>query len=274
MDAAGAADPGFSLWIGAMRLSLAASILAPNWLSLRRSRPTPSAWLYGMGAGLCLAFHFAAWISSLNYTSIAASTTLVTTNPAWVALFAWWGWGEKPPRASLWGIAVALGSSSIVAFAGKETAAIAQNSLLGNGLALLGAILVSLYFLLGRQAQRQGLSLPQYITLAYSSAAIALLPLPELVGTSYGGYPPAVYGYIVLMAVFAQLWGHTSLNWSMQWLSPTLVTLAVLFEPVGASLLGWWLLGEVPRGAVILGGMGVLVGVAIAIIGSNPARQI
>jgi drug/metabolite transporter (DMT)-like permease len=219
-----------------------------------------------------LALHFAAWISSLNYTSIAASTTLVTTNPIWVALLAWWIWGEKPPRQSLWGIGLALMGSMVVALAGKSGTAIASYPLLGNSLALLGAILVSLYFLLGRQAQREGLSLSHYITLAYSSAAIALLPLPWFWGTAYGGYPWAVYGYIVLMAIFAQLWGHTSLNWSLKWLSPTLVTLAILFEPVGASLLAWLILGEIPSINTIGGGILVLWGVAIAVVGASSHR--
>jgi drug/metabolite transporter (DMT)-like permease len=269
IDAAGVADTGFSLWMGAMRLAVASLFLIPNWKVLRRSRLSLSAWFYSMGAGLCLALHFATWISSLSYTAIAASTTLVTTNPIWVALFAWWGWGEKPSRRSLLGIALALGGSAIVALGSWGSTAIAPNPLLGNSLALLGAMLISLYFLLGRQVQRQGLSLTHYVTLAYGSAAIALFPLPKLLETPYTGYPIAVYVYIVLMAIVAQLWGHTSLNWSLKWLSPTLVTLAILFEPVGASLLGWWIFGEIPAITVILGGIVVLSGVAIAVMGQS-----
>jgi drug/metabolite transporter (DMT)-like permease len=94
-------------------------------------------------------------------------------------------------------------------------------------------------------------------------------PLPKLWETPYTGYPLAVYVYIVLMAIVAQLWGHTSLNWSMKWLSPTLVTLAILFEPVGASLLGWWIFGEIPPITVIFGGIVVLGGVAIAVMGKS-----
>jgi drug/metabolite transporter (DMT)-like permease len=145
----------------------------------------------------------------------------------------------------------------------------ANNPLLGDLLALIGAIMASLYLLLGREAQRQGLSLSQYIVVAYTTAALILLPLPWLFQSSYTDYPPIIYIYLLLMAIFPQLIGHTSINWAMTQLNATFVTLAILFEPIGASLLGIIIFQEIPSFQVVLGGIIILLGLVIAIIGKN-----
>jgi drug/metabolite transporter (DMT)-like permease len=86
---------GFSLFLAASRMFLAAIILLPTWKNLKLNQAKPTTYYYAIAAGLCLAIHFATWITSLSYTSIAASTVLVTTNPIWVGLFSWWWYGEK-----------------------------------------------------------------------------------------------------------------------------------------------------------------------------------
>ena len=98
-ETAGLREIGFSLFIAAARLSVAATILLPTYPNLTKIRVTRSAYYYATAAGVCLALHFATWISSLAFTSIAASTALVTTNPLWVALIAWVWWKER-----LWGV--------------------------------------------------------------------------------------------------------------------------------------------------------------------------
>lgn len=103
-----------------------------------------------------------------------------------------------------------------------------------------------------------------YIAIAYTTAAIILLPFPLLVGNGYVGYPQQVYFYGLLMAIIPQLIGHTSFNWSLRWLSPTFVTLSILFEPIGASCLGFILFTEIPSISVLVGGGILLSGVAIA----------
>lgn len=260
---------GFSLFLSATRLTLAALLLSPTWGNLRQLPPTSRSLTYAIAAGVCLAGHFAAWTTSLSYTSIAASTTLVTTNPIWVALFSWIGWREIPTRLTLVGIAIALSGGMLVGWNGGEINAAASQPILGNFLALVGAWTVSLYLLLGREAQRQGMSTQSYGLVAYAIAAVVLLPLPALFGIDYLGYPPAVYGYTLLMALLPQLIGHTSLNWALRWLSPTLVTLMILFEPVIASYMGYLVFGEVPGPFVLLGAGILLVGVAIAAIGNR-----
>jgi len=145
----------------------------------------------------------------------------------------------------------------------------ASNPLLGNFLALTGAWGASLYFLLGQQAQARGFSISGYIAVAYSLAAAILLPLSLIFGPGYLGYSPSVYFYLLLMALLPQLVGHTSFNWAVRWMSPTVVTLAILFEPVGSSFLAYFLFQEIPSPLLFMGALVLLVGVAIAAFGTR-----
>ncbi|TVR08847.1 MAG: DMT family transporter [Phormidium sp. GEM2.Bin31] len=268
----GSGGLALTLVMAASRLTVAALLLSGNW---RRIPGQATRRQFGGAAlsGLFLALHFAAWISSLSYTSIAASTTLVTTTPLWVALFSRILLGERLSLGTWLGMAIALGGGGLIASGEMGEAVSGSQPLLGNGLALLGAWIVSLHLLLGRKVQQEGLALTPYITITYTVAALLLLPLPWLLGGGYGGYPPLFYGYLLLMGLLPQLLGHTSLNWALRWLSPTWVTLAVLLEPVSASSLGLLLFGEVPGWQVWLGGVVVLTGVAIAVLGGRERRD-
>jgi drug/metabolite transporter (DMT)-like permease len=264
---AGVRGVGFSLFLSASRLAIASLLLLPAWRNLKPSQLSPGALRYAAAAGICLAAHFATWITSLSFTSIAASTTLVTTNPVWVALLCWLWFKEKLTRLTVVGIGVAFVGGVLIALGDTGAVSAGNNPPLGNFLALVGAWMASLYFLLGREAQRRGLGIGSYVVVAYSTGALVLLPLPLIVGSNYVGYPVAVYAYILLMAVLSQVVGHTTLNWAVRWISPTLVTLAILFEPVGSSFFGYLIFNEVP-GLLVLVGAGVLLsGVAIAISG-------
>lgn len=255
---------GFSLFLSASRLILAALIVLPTAKNLKFRQHHPQSYYYAIAAGICLAFHFATWITSLSYTSIAASTVLVTTNPIWVGLFSWWWYGEKFSRLKLMGIGVALAGGMIIALADINlVSSTHSNPFLGNTLALIGAVMSSLYILFGLQAQKQGLNTSNYIAIAYSTAALLLLPLPLVYNTSYLGYPPTVYVYIFLMAVVSQVIGHTSFNWSIRWLSPTLISLSLLFEPVVASGMGAIIFGEIPSWGSLIGGLTILLGIAL-----------
>lgn len=267
--AADAQGAGFSLVLAASRLTVASLMLLPAWRSFRGTSPTPQAIGFSVAAGLFLAAHFATWISSLSYTSVAASTSLVTTNPIWVALISWIWFKEKPAIATLVGIGFAITGSLVITVADAGTGGTGMNPPLGNALALIGSIAVSIHFLLGRQAQRLGLSVTNHIVVTYATAALGLLPLPFLFGASYTGYAPTVYLCIALMAIFPQLVGHTSFNWAVRWISPTLVALTILAEPIGSGLLAFIIFRENPGGLVILGGAIILTGVAIAALGAT-----
>jgi drug/metabolite transporter (DMT)-like permease len=269
LEEVGTKTLGFSLFLAASRLLIATSFLLPNWTNLVRLNASRQSYLYSILAGLALALHFASWITSLSLTSVAASTVLVTTNPLWVALFAWLWRGEKLTRLTFLGMLISLLGGIVIALGDNPSQPNFQANLLGNLLALLGAIMASLYFLWGREAQRQGLNTQNYITIAYSVAALFLLPTPLLFGSSYLGHSQNIYLYVLGMAIFSQLIGHTSLNWCLRWLSPTLVTVAILFEPIAASFLAWLLFAEIPSRAIFWGGFLLLLGVALAVRGST-----
>jgi drug/metabolite transporter (DMT)-like permease len=264
LAASGDRSLAFSLVMSAGRMGFAALLLLPGFKSPIRAR---GGIPFALAAGAALALHFAFWITSLSYTSVAASTALVTTNPVWVTLLGWLLFGERPSGLTLLGVGVALVGGLLIGLGDAQGGG--TNPLLGDLLALLGALAASFYFLLGREAQRRGLSLLEYVRVAYTTAFLILFPLPYLFGGGYGGYPGVVYLYILLMALLPQLVGHTSFNWATRHISPVLVTLAVLFEPVGASLLAFLLFGEVPGLQVILGALVLLLGVALAVLGGR-----
>jgi len=269
LEAAQQSGLGFSLLIAASRLIMASLIIVPfskphDSLSVSRK-----ALLWAIAAGITLSLHFATWITSLSFTSIAASTTIVTTNPIWVTILSWLWWNEKPKALTVVGITIALSGGFCIALGDAGSLTGGSNPLLGDALALLGAWSASLYLLLGKQAQASGLSIGHYSAIAYTTAALLLLPLPFFFGLNYWSYPPEIYVYLFGMAVFSQILGHTSFNWAVRFISPTFVTLAILFEPVSASILGFFVFGEVPSFLVLVGAIILLVGSAIAILGGK-----
>ncbi|AFY69518.1 protein of unknown function DUF6 transmembrane [Thalassoporum mexicanum PCC 7367] len=220
--------------------------------------------LIAIASGLLLALQFCTWTTSLSYTSIAASTTLVTTNPVWTALIGWW-WGKERLSWTTWlGMAIALTGGVVIAQADGDPQT-ASNPALGNLLALLGAIAMSLYFHLAQQSQKRGLSLNRHIAIAYGSAALFLLPLPFLAQTYYWHFSTQFYGFVFLLAIAPQLIGHTSLNWSLRWTSPTAVAIVTLCEPVLASVLGYLFLSEAVAIVTMIGAALILAGVAISL---------
>lgn len=270
---AGVSGIGFSLFLAASRLAIASLLLLPAWRHLGVTQLNPGALAYAGAAGVCLALHFATWITSLSFTSIAASTTLVTTNPIWVTLMSWLWFREKPTKLRMFGIGVAFSGGVLIALGDAGTTATGSNPPLGNFLALVGSWLISLYLLLGREAQRRGLGIGTYVVVAYSTGALVLLPLPLLFGTNYVGYPLTVYLYILLMAVASQVLGHTTMNWAVRWISPTLVTLGILFEPVSSSFLGYLIFREMPGLLVLVGAVVLLGGVALVVYSSKERAE-
>lgn len=257
---------GFSLVISVLRLSMAALLLLPAWRNLSKNLE-PGAWFYAVLAGVFLAVHFATWITSLAFTSIAASVTLVNTNPVWMAFLSWVWLRQAPRSLTLGGMAVALLGGLVISLGSSSNPG--PNPALGNLLAVSGGLAASFYFLLGREAQNRGFGIGLYVAVAYGVAALVLLPLPLLFHTFYTGYPTQTYIWIALMALIPQLIGHTSSNWAVRWVEPVLVALVILLEPLGASLLAYFIFGELPGLQVLVGAAILLVGVGLAVVGSR-----
>ncbi|MEX2541927.1 MAG: DMT family transporter [Trueperaceae bacterium] len=251
-----------ALVVACYRMVIAALLLAPvTWRGLRRTPFTGRTFGYTVLAGIFLAVHFAAWISSLSYTTVAASVTLVCTNPLWVALFSWLFLRKPPSLAMLLGVLLAVAGGALIGFGDLAGG---SAPLLGDGLALLGALTVSAYLLLGRAAQQHGLGLAAYAGSAYTVAALVLLPLPALFGLSYLDYPQATFYWVFLLAALPQLVGHTGVNYAMKFLDPTLVASMILLEPVAAGLLALVLFNEIPGVLTVVGAVILLLGVVLA----------
>lgn len=256
---------GFNLFLAASRLITSFLLMLPLLRGISDIKTHPRAFLYAIMAGFFLAIHYASWFLSLSYTSIVASTTVVTTSPVWIALIAWIFLKERPSRQVLIGIFFAIVGGFIIGYDGIVTEnSVGKKPLLGIFLAFIGSVVYGLYFLAGREAQKRGLSTSVYALVAYGSSAVALFPLPFFFGYGYSGYPPLVYLYVFLMAVISQVIGQTCLNWSLRWISPVIVTLAVMFEPVFSGILAYIFFREIPSKTLLTGAIVILLGVGVA----------
>ncbi len=257
-----------SLAIAAGRLGIAALLLTPiAWLrqgaELRRLERR-DLWL-ALGSGAFLAVHFGAWISSLAYTSVASSVALVSTNPIWVGLASFMLLRERLQAGMIAGIALTFAGSVCIVLSDSSPAAaqLQPAPLLGNALALLGAVGVTGYFLIGR-GLRERVSLLSYVWLVYTTAAVLLLLAALLTGQQLFGLQPLAYLAILGLALGPQLLGHTSFNWALRRLSATFVAVAILGEPIGATLLAFEFLDEGFAPLQLAGFVLLLVGIGIA----------
>lgn len=269
------AEGASSLTIAAVRLGLAAAILAPfAWLKTRREILRLGRRELGLCllSGLFLALHFWTWISSLEYTSVASSAALVTTNPLWVGLASAVLLRERPAPAAISGIALTV-AGSVLIFAADSggSGSTATNPLLGNALALVGAISASGYLLVGR-ALRARISLTAYVWLAYTIAALLLGVAVAASGTSPTRLSVPAWGFMALLAIGPQLVGHTAFNWAVRRLTATFVAIAILGEPVGAALLAWFFFEEGFTALQLTGFVLLLVGIFVAARGEKSRK--
>jgi drug/metabolite transporter (DMT)-like permease len=257
-----------SLSIAAWRLALAALILAPLVLARCREELVWLAWrdwALALASGAFLAAHFATWILSLEYTSVASSVALVTTNPIWIGIASWFLFRERLGAVMALAIAAAIaGSAVIFAVDAADAAGPARAPALGNALAVLGSLAVCGYLLIGRRLRR-GMSLLAYVGVVYATAAACLVLVAAAAGAPLGGFAPASWLMLLALAVGPQLLGHSSLNWGLKYLSATLIALVILGEPVGSTILAWLLLDE-PVGPSKIAGMALLLfGIFLAV---------
>jgi drug/metabolite transporter (DMT)-like permease len=209
-------------------------------------------------AGLALAGHFGFWISSLSYTSVAVSVLLVDTTPLFVGLYSQWIL-RRPNGRPFWA-GLGLATAGCVAIVGDEWS---RGSIAGTALALAGAVAMSAYLLLGG-AVRRCLSIAAYAWPVYAVAAATLAAVCAAADTPLHGYSRETHLYLLLLGLVPQTVGHTSYNWALRWLRPSMVALLGLTEPLSAALLAYLLLNEVMSGSTVLGGILVLAGLYVA----------
>ena len=228
----------------------------------RRLRPRDA--LVAGGAGVALAFHFGAWFESLRWTSVAASVTLVQAQPLFVAVGAWAFLDERVTSRMALGIAVAL-AGMVVMSVGDLLSGVALSGarpLYGDALAVVAAVGSAAYVLAGRSL-RQRVALLPYVTVVYGVCAVVLFALVVVRGHALVGYPPREWLLFFGMAVGPGLFGHTVINWALAHVESSVVSVSLLGEPVGSTLLALLLLGEAPTAATLVGGAVVLAGIGL-----------
>lgn len=258
------------LVIAAYRLTIAALVFLPfapsKWSKTWRQVSRRDVLLL-LFASLVLALHFALWISSLKNTSIASSVILVTSNPIFVAIFSYFLWKEKMTRLMLGGMALALGGAVLISYGDF---ALSGTALLGDALAVLAALVWGIYLVTARHL-RAKIDFLSFVTFIYAGAAVFLLIAVAIGGYSLFGYSTQTYLMMALVALVPQLIGHSAANFALRFIPATLVSVAILGEPVGATLLGYFILEEAPGLNEIAGGALVLAGI-FAVLKRSPKR--
>ena len=262
--ALGAAGP---LGVAAARLTIAAAVLLLIATMRRRaSKPrTARERAIFIGAGFALALHFATWIWSLEYTTVAISTLLVTTTPIWTSLYDALVRGRRPSRLTLLGFAGGAAGLVMVVGFNRTPPPHPGHAVLGAVLALAGSLAIGVYLLLVREI-RDDFGTRAIVTRTYGWSALFLIagaagahqPPPPLAATG-------AWGGIIAMGVFSQLLGHTGLNAALRWFTPSAISFATLLEPVFAAVLALALFGEALTPAAVAGGIVLLAAIGIVL---------
>jgi drug/metabolite transporter (DMT)-like permease len=255
------ADP---LVIAAYRMGIASAIMVAattlrnEWRPLRALGRKDVALM--VLAGISLGIHFATWISSLFYTSVAVSVIVVNSSPLIVLVLSLVLLDEGLSRKGSVGLVCALVGGAVIVL----NEALVRLSLEGVTLAFCGAIGVASYLVIGRRVRRTVGTLP-YVSIVYAISFLFILPLPVAFGHSLSGYPLVDYVIFVLLAAGPSCLGHTAYNYALRYLPAPTVSATIVAEPIGASILAWAVLGEVPTLLVIGGGALVLLGIGLVL---------
>ncbi len=251
-----------SLIIATYRMMLASLVLMPfacykkTWSGWERNEV---GWF--LISGLFLSLHFAFWIASLKYTSVASSVVLVTTHPIFVGIGSWLFLKEHIGMNLVLGIALSVLGSGLISYGDMS---LSKEALMGDGLALLGAIAASGYLLVGRKMRKEQ-DLFAYIFPVYSTAGLILILLSLIFHESFFGYSPPTYFFLFLLALIPQLIGHTTFNWALKYLPASMVAIPILGEPIGSTILAYFILGEGLTILKVIGGVLIFTGILIAL---------
>ncbi len=252
---------GPPLAIATYRMLFSTILLLPFFLyfdGIRKLRSMGARGFAGlMGIGVVLAIHFASWITSLSFTTVASSVIFVHIDPIFVAIVSHFFLKERVTKRMVAGIAVAFIGSTMIAVG---DAGIGELNLYGDLLALVGGVMLSIYILGGR-VLRRNLDLTSYVTPVYATASVVLVLMSLLSGTPFTGYPVGEYVLFFAIALVPMIFGHTVYNWALRYVSAPLVSMSLLGEPVGASILALLFLDEVPSSMVLLGGVVTMTGI-------------
>ncbi|MCM3612504.1 DMT family transporter [Planococcus sp. MERTA32b] len=227
-------------------------------------------WGFTTIAGIFLAFHFILWFESLNYTSVASSTVLVTLQPLFAFAGTYFFFKESLSIKTIVSALIAIGGSVLIAYGDFQ---ISGQALFGDILALIACALITAYLLFGQDIRKR-LSLMTYTFVVYGVSTITLFFYIIIKGESFGPYPAQEWMWFILLALIPNLFGHTLFNWALKWVSTNVISIAILFEPVGAAILAYFILGELLSASQIIGGTVVITGILFFIIDYEKIKKI
>jgi drug/metabolite transporter (DMT)-like permease len=219
-------------------------------------------------SGVFLALHFYSWISSLSYTSVSSAAVLVNTHSVFVVIGSYVLFREWVSGRALIGAALAFAGSMCISVSDFH---ISSRAFLGDLLAVAGAVFIAGYFLIGRDL-RQRMSMTLYTFLVYGSCTIVLLAMVLITSTPLSPGPPTNIVIFLLMAIIPTLSGHSIFNWALGYVQASVVSVAMLGEPVFATILAAIILGEYPSPVQVYGGIVIIIGLYIFIITTERSK--
>ncbi|WP_188207802.1 DMT family transporter [Alkalibacillus aidingensis] len=227
-------------------------------------------WYLSVAAGVFLALHFILWFESLNHTSVASSVVLVTTQPIFAFIGTYLFFKERFSSGAVLSMIIAFTGSVIISWGDFQISGMA---LFGNFLALMGAIAVTGYFLFGQNVRKR-VSLMTYTFVVYGISSITLILYNLVLNQPFTGYSGETWMYFLALAIVPTFFGHTLFNWAIKWVSASTITMGILFEPVGASIMAYFILDELITWSQFLGGSIVISGLMLFIISTSKKRKV
>ncbi|MGE7843382.1 DMT family transporter [Lysinibacillus sp. NPDC093712] len=219
-------------------------------------------WLFSSIAGVFLAFHFILWFESLNYTSVASSTVLVTLQPLFAFVGTYFFFKESITLKTILAGAIAIVGSVLISWGDFK---LSGSAFYGDMLALIACALITTYLLFGQDVRKR-LSLVTYTMIVYVVSTITLFFYVLIKGESFGPYSSMDWIWFILLAIVPNLLGHTLFNWSIKYVSTNVISIAILFEPIGAAVLALVIFKEYLIATQIIGGLVVIVGILLFVV--------
>ena len=226
-------------------------------------------WLFSIVAGVFLAFHFILWFESLNYTSVASSTVLVTLQPIFAFVGTYFFFKEKLSFKIILSALVAIAGSMIISWGDFK---LSGTAFYGDILALIACALITTYLLFGQDVRKR-LSLITYTFVVYTISTITLFFYVLIKGESFGPYPESDWFWFIMLALIPNLLGHILFNWAIKWVSTNVISIAILFEPVGAAILAFYVFQETLTTTQTIGGLIVIAGILLFVIDGHKLRE-
>ncbi|MGG0792163.1 MULTISPECIES: DMT family transporter [Bacillaceae] len=249
------------------RMLFTAVMLLPFLLVNKKNRKeirslSKKQWGLGLLSGLFLAAHYLLWFESLNYTSVASSTVIVTLQPLFSMVGGYFLFKEHFSKGAIMGCLVAIAGSIVI---GWQDFQISGQALFGDILAFIAAGVITAYFFIGQHVRKR-LSLIPYSIIGYTSSALFLSIFVFSQQTSFVNYSKQTWLSFIGLAFIATILGQTVFNWLLKWLSTSVISMSILGETIGTCILAYFILDEVISLQQGIGIALILIGLALFLL--------